>query len=107
MRQIGSCMNCGKERALVAHSLCAKCYMQGWRAEEKNSEPSWIGPDQTQHKSQKELNRMRVNFAKMVSLLDDSPTSNIVLPPDEHALIKGLLIAAIDKINQMQGLQEL
>jgi hypothetical protein len=40
----------------------------------------------------------------MVSLLDEVPISNAVLPDTEYEAVKSILIAGLDRINQMQKL---
>lgn len=105
VRRLAMCLGCSDPREIVSHGLCAKCNMQSRRAEEKKGEPSWlIGPDRSQSKSQRELNRLRVNFAKMVALLDETPTSGLVLKDEDYAAVKSRLLAAIDRINDLQKL---
>jgi hypothetical protein len=104
-RNVNACTNCGDDREIVSHGLCQKCLMANRRASEREQEPSWlVGPDRSQNKSQRELNRMRVNFSKMVALLDECPTSNAVLATESYDAVKCILIAAIDQINKMEKL---
>lgn len=105
MRRIDACVNCGALREIMSRGLCAKCKMAHTRAEDKRGEPKWlVGPDRSQNKSHRDLNRMRVNFSKMVALLDETAISNAVLPAEQYEAIKAILIGGIDRINAMQKL---
>lgn len=105
MRMIDKCLNCQERREIVSHGLCAKCLMRQRRAREKRFEPEWIShPDRSQTQQQRELNHMRVNFSRMLALLDDSKTSNLIAKDDEYQIVRDILITWIDDINKRQKL---
>ncbi len=105
MRRVDRCLNCGDQRELVSHGLCAKCLMQHRRAAERQGELGWLaGPDRSQNRSQRELNRARVNFARMLALLDDTPTCSMILSGETYLRMKADLIAGINSINALQKL---
>jgi hypothetical protein len=97
-RRQDACGNCGVERDIVSNGLCAKCYMR-----ERRDQPAWLaGPDRSQNKAQRELNRRRVAFSKMLALLDEAAISKAAMQTTDYEAIKSILIAAIDRINTMQ-----
>jgi hypothetical protein len=99
MRTVGLCLNCQEDKILVSHNICARCYMRQRRA----GEPEWLnGPDRSQGRSQKELNNIRVNFARMLALLDATTVSPLLLSEEEYQLIRNILIGVMDVVNGMQ-----
>jgi hypothetical protein len=105
MRTVANCLNCDEPHEIVSHGLCAKCLMQQRRAQDQAGDPPWaVGPDRSQSRSQRELNKMRLNFSRMVALLDEAPISAAVLPAASYGAIKAFLIGGIDRINAMQKL---
>jgi hypothetical protein len=105
VRRLDKCLNCGDPREIVSRGLCAKCLMRNRRSDEKRGEPPWLsGPDRSQNRQQRELTRMRVNFSRMLALLEETPTSSLILPTEEYEIIKSLLITGIDRINNLQKL---
>jgi hypothetical protein len=104
MRSKGECSVCGEFREIVSRGRCARCLGKAIRAQRKVAEGDslLLGPDRSQSREQKELNKARVNFARMVSLMDEAVTNNLILPDEEYVLINDCLIEAIDRINGMQ-----
>jgi hypothetical protein len=99
MRTTGRCANCQDEKELVSHGICAKCYMR----ERRRQEPAWLhGPDRSQSRSLKKLNRIRVNFARMLALLDETTVSPLLLKEEEYQLLRNMLIEVIDGVNSLQ-----
>jgi hypothetical protein len=87
MRRIDKCMNCGDERELVSHGLCAKCYMGQRREAEKRDEPSWASPDRSERRYIAERNKMLVNLTKIVKIVDETPC----LSPEDALAIKTVI----------------
>jgi hypothetical protein len=107
-RRRGPCLNCSFVRDLVSHGLCARCNQARRLQKEKEGEPSWLqGPDRSQNKEQRDLNRYRVNYSKILALMADTPNSNRILSDPEYDLVRGIFIRAIDRINSMQHPQKL
>jgi hypothetical protein len=104
MRRTGNCVVCGEFRELVSRERCSKCLAKAIRAamKEAEGEAPFLGPDRSQQTYQKELNKARTNFSRMISLMDDATMSDLVLPKEEYVLIKDCLLEAIDRINGMQ-----
>jgi hypothetical protein len=84
MRKIDSCMNCGEERELVAHGLCARCYMAGRRETERRDDPYRLIPERSQRRYVAERNRNLINLTKIVKLVDETTC----LSPDHMTAIK-------------------
>jgi hypothetical protein len=104
MRHRDICRDCGQEKEIVADGRCHKCDMRKRRAEQNATEPGWlVGPDRSQNRAQRELNRARVAFAKMLALLDEAPTASTIMSPDDYQKVKSILIAASNRINAKQG----
>jgi hypothetical protein len=87
MRRIDKCMNCGDQRELVAHGLCARCYMGQRREAEKRDEPSWASPDRSERRYIAERNKMLVNLTKINKLVDETPC----LSPEDAQAIKTVI----------------
>jgi hypothetical protein len=87
MRRIDKCMNCGDERELVSHGLCAKCYMEQRREAEKRDEPSWASPDRSERRYIAERNKMLVNLTRINKLVDETPC----LSPEDAQAIKTVI----------------
>jgi hypothetical protein len=105
MRRVDVCLNCQDPREIVSHGLCARCLMAHRRAEEKTSEPtSIIGPDRSQHKAQRDLNKMGVNFFKMLLALTETPISALIVTDEEYEIVKANLITWIGRIHDRQKL---
>jgi hypothetical protein len=104
MRSRGNCVVCNEFREIVSRGRCTRCLGKAIRARGKQAEGEspFIGPDRSQQAYQKELNKARTNFSRMISLLDDTTMSDLVLPKEEYVLIKDCLLEAMDKINGMQ-----
>lgn len=100
---MAKCLKCGDPREIVSHGLCAKCLMQNRRAEEKTGDPSWMaGPHRTQRREQRDLNKMGVNFFKMLVMLADTPISNLVVTDEEFQKVKSLIVGWLGRIHAMQ-----
>jgi hypothetical protein len=84
MRKVDSCMNCGDEREIVAHGLCAKCYMVGRRAGERLDDPFGVSPDRINRRYIAERNKMLVNLTRIIKLVDETPC----LSHEDQAAIK-------------------
>ena len=87
MRRIDKCINCGDQREIVSHGLCAKCYMEGRREAEKRDEPSWASPDRSERRYIAERNKMLVNLTKINKLVDETPC----LSPEDAQAIKTVI----------------
>lgn len=87
MRRIDNCMNCGDERELVSHGLCAGCYMKQRREAEKRDEPSWASPDRSERRYIAERNKMLINLTKIVKIVDETPC----LSPEDGLAIKTVI----------------
>jgi hypothetical protein len=66
-------MKCDDEREIVAHGLCAKCYMAGRRADERLDDPSGLSPDRINRRHIAERNKMLVNLTRIIKLVDETP----------------------------------
>jgi hypothetical protein len=106
-RTIALCQNCGDPREIVSHGLCSKCLMRCRREQELRDGPWWVGPDRTQGKWQRDLNCWRLNCARMLKLLDESPISNLVAPAAEYETVKDLLVRWSQRINERQRTEKL
>lgn len=103
MRKTDNCLNCGDPREIVSHGLCAKCMMQQRRAEEKADDPSWMtGPDRSQRREQRDLNKMGVTFFKILVMLAETPISNLVVTDEEFERVKSLIVLWLGRIHDMQ-----
>jgi hypothetical protein len=103
MRTTAKCLQCGDSREIVSHGLCDRCLMQNRRAEEKASDPPWLaGPDRTQRREQRDLNKMGATFFKMLVMLADAPISNLVVTDEEFEAVKFRIVTWIGRIHQMQ-----
>src|ERR1700681_4236092 len=87
MRPIKRCLNCQDEREIVAHGLCAKCYMWHRREQERRGEPSWV-EDRLQKKNNKELNTTRTTLSKKIALLDTASMESVVVAAHETDQVK-------------------
>ena len=87
MRRNDKCINCGDQRDIVSHGLCAKCYMEGRREAEKRDEPSWASPDRSERRYIAERNKMLVNLTKINKLVDETPC----LSPEDTQAIKTVI----------------
>jgi hypothetical protein len=103
VRSTAKCLKCGDPREIVSHGLCAKCLMQNRRAEEKAGDPSWTaGPDRSQRREQRDLNKMGANFFKMLVMLSETPISNLVVTDEEFEAVKSRIVTWIGRIYAMQ-----
>jgi hypothetical protein len=77
--------------------------MQHRRNAEKQGEPGWLaGPDRTQRREQRDLNRMGVNFFKMLVMLSETPISNLIVTDEEFAAVKSRIVTWIGRIHACQ-----
>lgn len=73
MRRVDVCMNCRDEREIVAHGLCAKCYMRDKRGDETADSPLGLVTDRSQRRFIADRNKMLTNLVRIVKLLDETP----------------------------------
>jgi D12 class N6 adenine-specific DNA methyltransferase len=66
-------MNCKDEREIVAHGLCAKCYMRHKRNEEASDDPYGIFGARSERRYIAERNKMLVNLTRIIKLVDETP----------------------------------
>lgn len=73
MRRTDSCMNCRDSREIVAHGLCAKCYMRHKRSEDTSDDPFGIYGRRSERRYIAERNKMLVNLTRIIKLVDETP----------------------------------
>src|SRR5258708_6021302 len=92
-RTIDACMNCAEEREIVAHGLCAKCYMQV-RREEDNP---WTPPsDRFANEQRKRQSDGRKALITMLEKLDVLEHSGL-MPKEEIDLIRTKLATQLER----------
>jgi len=91
-RTIAKCIQCRQEREIVSFGLCAMCLMASRRAAEPLS-------------AQRECNRMRARFSRILELLDDADTTHVVLSAEDCSLVKNIIIRTLELIGRRQSKQ--
>lgn len=105
MRKVGSCMNCGEVREIVAAGFCSKCDMRRHRQMDRARDPDLLltGPDRSQNRRHRELNAYRVTFAKILKMIDELPVTELIVPSEELNYFKNKLLGYIHRIGLMQS----
>lgn len=92
-RKIESCMNCSEEREIVAHNLCAMCYM---RVRREADDDAWAVPEKHAHEQRKRQQDGRKALVAMLDKLETLEKSGL-MPPEDINMIRSKLATQLER----------
>lgn len=111
-RRVDNCLQCGQEKPIVGHGLCARCHLQWWRLrkdqeqEENSGIPGAPRPDKSQRAYQSELSDQRIMLCKVVKALERTKVVETALSTERVIAIIAELNRAIRVIDNAKQYSE-